>query len=109
MSPSSDGTYASGNNCNGSTAYGINAWISVAVVSNGTDIRLYTNGVLDSNGSSNPKSWTVALYNNSLDFCLGAFPTPSNYFNGYLAHVMVFNQAKSATQVLNWHNTGLWT
>lgn len=108
-SPSSDGTYASGNNCNGSTAFGISVWVSVAVVANGTDIRLYVNGLIDSNGSSNPKAWTASLFNNALDFCLGAFPTPSNYFNGYLAHVFVFNQAKTATQVLEWHNTGLWT
>ncbi len=100
----SGGTFAFG-----VTAASTGTWHSCAVVYNGTDIRVYLNGTLDSNGSNNPKSFSGTLFNSNQKFCIGARSDGANYFDGSFAHFFVFNVAKSAAQVSTWHSNDTWT
>ena len=57
---SSDGTTLT--SAIGSTVLMEDFWYHVAMVYDDTDIRLYVNGVLDANGSDNPKAYTAGIY-----------------------------------------------
>lgn len=93
----------------GATALSTGTWYSIAAVYDGVDIRIYLNGILDSNGASNPKAYTLGIFNNNQNFALGSFSGGGNYLNGYLSHVFIFNVAKSAAQVSTWHSNDTWT
>ncbi len=75
-------------------------WYHVAAVYNGTDIRLYINGVLDSNGANNPKACTGSIYSGSSDFCIGIkSDKAANPFNGVIDDAAVWDRALSASEV----------
>jgi hypothetical protein len=103
---SSDG--ASATEATGGSVLLADVWYSVACVYNGTDMRIYLNGSLDTNGSNNPKSYSLGIVNNSDKFCLGCMGDNTQFLDGRLAHVFVFNQAKSAADILEWHNADVW-
>jgi hypothetical protein len=89
----------------GGTALSSNTWYSVGVVYNGTDIRIYLNGVLDSNGSNNPKTYSAGIYNNSEKFCLGSNSDASRFLDGYLDNAKFYDAALTSSEILNLHNT----
>lgn len=103
---SSDGTAF--NTAVAGSAFSAGQWYSVCVVYDGVDARIYVNGALDT-ASLNPNPYTTGVYNNGQIFALGCRSDASQFLNGYMAHPYVFNQNKSAAQVLAWHNTDLWT
>ncbi|MDO8426207.1 MAG: LamG domain-containing protein [Deltaproteobacteria bacterium] len=74
-------------------------WYHVAAVYNGTDIRLYVNGVLDSNGANNPKAYTGGIYNSTADFYAGKRTPSSYYFVGDMDDLAVWNRALSADEI----------
>lgn len=93
---SSDGSnlvYASG-----STTLSTSTWYHVALVYNGTDIRLYLNGSLDSNGSSNPQSYSSGIYDNASDLSIGG-QAGANFFTGRVDDVGIWNTSKTATEI----------
>lgn len=103
---SNDGTAVT--TATGLTVLNGNQWYSLAVVYNGTDIRLYVNGVLDSNGASNPKAYTAGIVNSSQKFYLAARSNDSEFLNGRLCHVFIFNEAKTAAEIASWHSGDAW-
>jgi hypothetical protein len=90
----------------GGTALSTAVWYSIAVVYDQSDIRIYLDGSLDSNGSSNPKAFTSSLFNSNQDFCIGARSDGANDFDGLVDDVRVYNVAKSASEIASWHSTG---
>ncbi len=75
-------------------------WIHVAVVYDGTDIRVYLDGALASNGASNPATYSGGIYNSSAAFNLGAWNAGASlWFDGLLDEMAVFDRALSADEV----------
>lgn len=105
---SSDGTVGGTTTGNGATALATGIWYAVCVVYDGVDIRIYLNGALDTS-TNNPKAHTAGIFNNGQNFCLGCRSDSAQFLDGYLAHVFIFNQAKTATQVLTWYETDIWS
>jgi hypothetical protein len=92
----------------GASTLGTGTWKHIAVVYNGTDIRLYINGVLDSNGASNPKAYTGGIFNGSGTFRIGAFGnTPSEFYDGLMDEVAIFDRELTAAEVNGIYNDGI--
>lgn len=92
-------------------AYGVTnvvdqAWHHVAVVYNDTDIRIYIDGVLDSNGVNNPKAWTLGIYNGGAVFTIGTSLTV--YFDGKIDDLGIFDRALTPFDVFDIYTRGLY-
>ena len=74
-------------------------WQTIGVVYNDTDIRIYINGILDSNGPDNPKAYTTGIYDGSADFVIGSYNKTGAYLNGYIYEVGIWNEAFSADEM----------
>lgn len=71
----------------------LNAWNHVAVVLNGTEATLYTNGQLVGTG-------TLALPNiTSVNLAIGALDYPGRYFNGMIDEVRIYKRALTAEEI----------
>jgi hypothetical protein len=102
LSISSDGTTIS--TAVGATTIGAE-WHHVAFVYDDTDVRIYVDGELDSNGASNPLSYTAGLYNSSANFSLGQ--AGSYYYRGDIDEVAIFDRALSAAEIAEIYASGL--
>lgn len=91
----------------GATTINTSTWHHVTVVYNDTDIRIYINGSLDSNGADNPKAFTSGIYASSAIFYVGDQSGAGIEFNGYIDEPFVFDRALSAAEVLEIYNYGL--
>lgn len=92
----------------GDTTLSTGTWYSVALVYDATDIRLYLDGSLDSNGSQNPKTYSAGIFNGASKFVIGARGNNQDYFDGLIDDVQIFNESKSAAKISTWHSTGAW-
>lgn len=82
---------------NASHAIDTNRWYHIGVTFDGTNYKLYIDGLLEKTGSGvNPTS-------NSVDCVLGAMAqnstTPYNYFNGYIDEVRIWNASLTISQI----------
>jgi hypothetical protein len=100
---SSAGTSADGI-ATGATDVTGGGWFHVAGVYNDTDIRVYVNGVLDSNGADNPKAFTAGIYGSTAPFWIGA--GVGEYFDGLIDQPIIFDRALSAAEILDLYNDG---
>lgn len=91
----------------GATVLSAGVWYHCAVVYNGTDIRIYVNGALDSNGVLNPATYSSGIFNSTADFRLGNQQNGTNYADGLMDEVGVFNRALSASEVSSIFLTGI--
>ncbi len=82
-------------------------WAHVAVVYNGTDIRIYVDGALSENGSDNPKTYSSGIYNGTADVRVGGRDGSSNYFDGLMDEVAIFDRALSAEEIADIYNYGI--
>ncbi|MBN1814719.1 MAG: LamG domain-containing protein [Anaerolineae bacterium] len=73
-----------------------NGWVHVAVVVNGTDVRIYYDGALV---TASPGSWTAALNASSSAFRLGDRGVAGVYHNGHLDQFGILSRALSALEV----------
>jgi len=78
-------------------AIDMNRWYHIAVTFDGTNYKLYIDGILDNTATgANP---TV----NSVDFILGAMSqntyTPYNYYNGYADELRIWNTSLTVDQI----------
>jgi len=103
---SSDGSSSNQVTATGGTTLSSGVWYSAALVYNGSDMRIYLNGSLDSNGSQNPKTYSAGIHNGSAKFVLGGHGDNGGKFDGKLDTVRIYKTALSSTQVDNWHDTG---
>ena len=79
-------------------------WYHVALIHNGTSAELYLNNSQSSSGSRVVESPT-ANYGSS--FKIGSYFSGSNYFQGLLDEVAVFNSALSASNITAIYNSGV--
>lgn len=94
----------------GSSAYDDGSWHHVAGVYNDTDIRLYLDGVLDSNGADNPQARTDGFGNSSAPFRIGTRQysgSLTNYFDGLIDDVGIFDVALDSTDINDIMDNGL--
>lgn len=102
----------------GATDTSPGTWAHFAGVSNDTDIRIYYNGSLDSNGSNNPKSYTAGLWTgvcprccqwSPCDFRIGARRdggADTQFVDGLIDDVCIFNRALTSTEVSDIYTYG---
>jgi hypothetical protein len=90
----------------GATTLSINTWYHVALVYNGTDIRLYLNGALDS-GTDNPMSYESGIYDSNAPFAIGRRGDGTDYFDGQIDELAVFNRALTADEISSIYENGL--
>lgn len=64
------------------------------------DVKIYVNGVLDNNGS-----YSAASFSHSTKFLIGQ-DVSSNYWNGYIDEVRIYNRSLSASEVQDLYNLG---
>jgi hypothetical protein len=86
--------------CDGNTALSTTVWTHVAMTFDGSNIRLYINGVLD----AGPTAATGTV--TALDLLVGAFnaTTPSAFFGGLLDDVIVSPTEWTADQIKQEYN-----
>lgn len=79
-----------------------NTWYHLAATYDGSNIRTYVNGVLSGTGS--PISGPIISSTSNL--CFGASSSgTSNFFNGNIDEVTIYNKVLSPQEVLNAYNT----
>ena len=104
---SSDG--ASTSSAVGATDIGTN-WRGIAAVYNDTDIRIYLDGSLDSNGSSNPRVYSGGIFNANEPFYIGVHLKAGNldeYADGLIDDAAVFNRALTSVEVADINTNGV--
>ncbi len=77
-------------------------WYHVGLVADGTDIRFFLDGSLD---SGTPGSWSLATFDSGEDFRLGR--SQGAYFDGFIDEFAAFNKALSAGDVSSIFNNGI--
>lgn|SRR3990167_8492871 len=103
---SGDGTnITQAQTANGVVTTGV--WYHVACVSNDTDIRIYLDGVLSSNGASNPITYTAGLFDGTAAFYVGGRTAASSLLDGKLYDVGLFNDALTADEVFEIYSHGM--
>lgn len=96
VSLSNDGTTV--NTATGATSLVADTPYKLLAVYNGTDIRLYIDNVLDSNGASNPLTYSSGIFNGTDDFAIGANGIGSNSSNMDMHDFAVFDDALDSTE-----------
>ncbi len=91
-------------------------WHHHCFVYNGTDIRIYLDGSLDTNTSNNlscdgsqdnPCEHTDAIPDTDTTFIVGAGHGNMYYWDGLLDEIIIFDDALSAAEVLEIYTTGI--
>jgi len=90
----------------GTTGISYATWVHIACVYNDTDVRLYVNGVLDSNGADNPAAHTTGIFNGDQSFRVGG-ENADLYFDGLIDEVIIFDRALDAFEILEMYNFGI--
>jgi len=82
-------------------------WYHIAVVYDGTDIRIFIDGVLSENGVNNPVAYSDGIFDSAAAFCLGRQDGGGYYYDGLLDEVAIFDRALSADEVAAIYNLGI--
>ncbi len=103
---SSNGLYPS-NSGNLSSANKVlpDTWTHIAVTSDGTNMKMYINGVLDPSTATSPSG---GIYSSGANIHFGAWQYATNgktaYFKGIMDEVKLYNYAFSASEILANYN-----
>ena len=84
----------------GATNIVVNTWNHIAMVADGTSVRVYLNGV-DDQSSPTARSDTTTFDDN---FVIGAWADGNSKYTGSIANVALWSRALSATEVLDSYN-----
>ena len=82
-------------------------WHHIGIVADGTDVRFYLDGVLD---SASPTAWTAALHASDADFLVGCrmgSDVYESFMDGHLDELALFSRALSAAEVLSINTSGI--
>lgn len=82
-------------------------WHHYAMVYNDTDMRVYIDGVLDSNSFNNPYTYSSGIYNGDEDFYVGTYHGTEAFFDGYMDELIIFDRAISASEVIEIRDNGI--
>ena len=83
-------------------------WHHIGVVYNDTDVRIYVDGSLDSNGSDNPLTYSDGIYDGQASFCVGSNTSGGNLeMDGLMDEVAIFNRALSAAEISEIYTNGI--
>lgn len=91
----------------GGTTLQAATWYHVAMVYNGTDIRMYLDGSLDTNGADNPQTYSSGIYSSSAQVCVGSRSNVGNYYDGIIDELAIFSRALSADEVASIYQSGI--
>ena len=84
----------------GGTTTPSGSWTHIVGVYNDTDIRIYVNGSLDTNGANNPKAYVAGIADAASDFRIGTqSDNLDNWADGLIDEVFVMDRALSAAEV----------
>lgn len=81
----------------GGTTLGTGTWYHFGWVSNDTDIKIYIDGSLDSNGSDNPKAYTGGIWDGGAQFKVG--DRQANIYVGLIDDVAMFDRDITAIEI----------
>ena len=85
-------------------------WYHYAGVYNDTDIRVYLDGSLDSNGADNPKAHTSGINDGAAAFSIGSqfnSSSPSAHYDGLIDDAAIFNRELTSVEVSDINTNGL--
>ncbi|HUV95810.1 MAG TPA: LamG domain-containing protein [Anaerolineae bacterium] len=91
----------------GATTFANDVWHHVAGVYDGAHVSIYVDGLLDSNGASNPLDYTGGIADKAADVFVGKQDGGSTYWDGLIDELAVFDRALSATEVLGIYESGI--
>ena len=69
-------------------------------------MTLYLNGVVDTNGASNPKSYSDDIHNGGADFYIGGSGTLYSW-DGLIDEPILFNDALIGAEILEMYQNGI--
>ena len=85
-------------------------WTHVCVVYNDVDMRIYIDGVLDSNGADNPKAYTGGITDNAREFRIGGQEYTEGCVPGFadvlMDDICMFSRDLSSSEVIDIYNNG---
>ncbi len=84
---------------NATATIGQNTWYFIVLTKQGTQFKLYINGILTSQGSSNMNS-----FNSSTNFFISAGVSNSGGFSGNIDDVGIWNRALTQTEITTLYN-----
>jgi hypothetical protein len=86
------------------TNFVINRWYHLVGVRTNTTAYLYVDGVLKSSRAVTPSAFVSS---NPLHFGQASYQMHTQYFNGYMDEVAIWNRALTSQEVTNLYNTGI--
>jgi hypothetical protein len=110
---SSAGTTVTTSTAIGGTSLSAGTGYFLACVYDDTDIKIYLNANIDSNGADNPKTYSSGLNNSNTEFTIGArddnFPCCgyNDYADGLIDEVGIFDVALDGTDINDIMDNGL--
>ena len=87
-----------GNTLVGNAALPMNQWSMVALSYDGTNRRIYLNGVLDATGTAPP------ITGDDTGSAIGSVVGPNATFSGRIDEVMIYNRALATSEILDLYN-----
>jgi len=81
------------------------SWYHVCMVYDDTDIRMYINGSLDSNGLDNPKAYTSGLYDSTSYFTL--YGSGGSGYYGEIDEFIMLDRALNSAEVTEIYTYGI--
>jgi hypothetical protein len=91
----------------GATTLALDTWHHVALVYDGSELRIYLNGSVDENGSNNPLEFSGGIFNGNAPFAIGSRGNVDQYFDGQIDEVAVFDRALSPAEITAIYENGL--
>lgn len=107
---SPDGTWTNTVLANGATTISTGSWFHICGVYNDTDMRIYVNGSLDTNGANNPKTYSSGIANDDGYFTIGDDTyngSPAYYWDGLIDDVVILNRELSSAEVNDIYTNGV--
>nr|QNT35644.1 hypothetical protein GNCGGNMO_00006 [uncultured Methanosarcinales archaeon] len=74
-------------------------WHHISFTFTSNTLKIYVDGVEDTGVTKTTDNTVSSLYSSSDDVCIGAFSNPSNYLNGDIDEVRIYNRTLSGDEI----------